>query len=196
VTARRREREHPEWEELESWRRPRGIFVVAELDGGVAERVGELQQRFDPKLAALLPPHITVIGSSGVGPILPGTSVDELQAALSPIASTTPPLILPVGRPTRFMQTNIIVLPLDPHGPIRALHERIRQSGLRFAAAKFTFTPHVTLSFFPTLNRDAREELLAVRIDEPIHIETLHCSLTNDPQPPRDVWRVRLSGSA
>ena len=51
--------------------------------------------------------------------------------------------------PVRFMQTNVVVLPLDPHGPIRELHDRIKASGLLHERPRFTFTPHVTLSFFP-----------------------------------------------
>jgi 2'-5' RNA ligase len=190
---------HAEWDggdEFESWQRPRGIFVIAELDGPMAERVLELQQRFDPKLAAQLPPHVTLIGSSGAGPIAPGTSMDDLRAALGPIAASTPPLTLPVSQPTRFMQTDIVVLPLDPHGPLRVLHDRVRGSGLRFGQAKFTFTPHVTLSFYRTLTNDERRELLAVRITDPVHIGRLQCSLTNDPQPPRRVLELDLTGPA
>ena len=58
-----------------------GIFIIAELDGAIAERVHALQARFDPKLAAELPPHVTILGSSGAGPIAPDTTVAELWRA-------------------------------------------------------------------------------------------------------------------
>ena len=48
-----------------------GIFITAELTGPVGVQVRDLQRRFDPKLANELPPHITIFGSSGAGPINP-----------------------------------------------------------------------------------------------------------------------------
>ena len=124
-----------------------GIFVLSEIGGPLGERIRDVQRRFDPKLARETPPHVTLVGSSGVGPIVPSTPVERIRDALKPIADTTPVLELPFERPHRFMQTNIVVLPLDPHGPLRRLHDRIARSGLPFARAKFTFTPHATLSF-------------------------------------------------
>jgi hypothetical protein len=51
-----------------------GIYVVADLRGDVGERVREIQRRYDPKLAAVAPPHVTLTGSSGLGPIDPATT--------------------------------------------------------------------------------------------------------------------------
>ena len=44
---------------------------------------------YDPRMAAELPPHITITGSSGMGPIAPETTDEELRRALEPIAQTT-----------------------------------------------------------------------------------------------------------
>lgn len=176
------------------WRRPKGIFVLAPVCGPVGERILELQRRYDPKLAAAHAPHVTLVGSSGVGPIEAGTSLEAVRAALEPIARATPPVEVRFGAPTRFMQTNIVSLPLDPNGPVRALYERLRGSGLPFGPARFAFTPHVTLSYFPTLDRQRERELLAVRIPEPVVLARLELSLTNDPQPPRRLFELPLGG--
>jgi hypothetical protein len=93
------------------------------------------------------------------------------------------------------MQTDIVVLPLDHHGPLRDLHERIATSGLSFQPARFSFTPHVTLSFFRTLTRQQRRELLEVRLDEPLLVDHLRCSLTDEPLPPRAMFELSLSGA-
>jgi hypothetical protein len=66
-----------------------------------------------------------------------------------------------------------VVLPIDPHGPIRALHERVKTSGIAFAKPRFAFTPHCTLSFYPQLTRDRLRDLLAIRIDEPVQIDRI-----------------------
>lgn len=177
------------------WRPGTGIYVIAPLQPSLAAVVGDIQSRFDPKLARMLPPHITVVGSSGAGPIAPTTSVDALRTTLSPIAATTPPMTLALGRPVRFMQTEIIVLPLRPHGPLRELHERIARSGLVYAPPRFAFTPHITLSFYRELSSQERRGLLSLRIDEPAELTTIECSLSNDPQPSRHLLTLPLLGT-
>jgi 2'-5' RNA ligase len=177
----------------ERWRRPAGLFVLGVIDGPAADRIAEVQRRFDPKFAAAHRPHLTLTGSSGVGPIAPDTPLDDARAALDRVARATPPLDLVFGAPTRFMQTNVFSLPLDPHGALRTLHERIARSGLGFGPVRFTFTPHVTLSFYPTLSRDRARELLAVRIVEPARLTRLTVSATDDPLPPRPLFEVVLS---
>jgi 2'-5' RNA ligase len=176
------------------WRRPAGMFVLGPVGGPAADVVHALQRRYDPKLAAAHWPHVTLTGSSGVGPIAPGTPVDRVRETLQSIARTTAPLALAFEPPTRFMQTNIVSLPLDPHGPLRALHDRIAASGLPFGPARFTFTPHVTLSFYPTLTRDSARALLALRVTEPGMITRLLLSATADPFPPTILADVPLLG--
>ena len=178
------------------WRRAKGIFIIAPIGGSAGEIITAAQRRFDPKLAAMGTPHITINGSSGTGPIMPGTTESELRAALEPILRETPPLTLPFGKPMRFMQTNIVSLPLDPHGALRDFHERIKKSGLRFLPARFAFSPHATLSYFPTLSRKVEREVLAVRVVEPFVLERIELSLTNDPQPPKSLFELALTGQA
>ena len=97
-------------------------------------------------------------------------------------------------RPHRFMQTEIVSLPLDPHGPLRTLHERIARSGLRFMPARFQFTPHVTLSFYPTLTLKRERELLSLRVPEPCIVERMQVYLTRDPQPSVKLLELELVG--
>jgi 2'-5' RNA ligase len=171
-----------------------GYFIISELSGRPRDIVREAQQRIDRRLANTSVPHITLTGSSGVGPIPLSTSIDDLDASLRPIAESTAPITAKFGVPMRFMQTDIIVLPMDPHGPLRTLHERIATSGLPFLPARYPFTPHATLSFYVTLDAAQRRELLAVRVDEPITIDRLQCYRTIDPLPPKRVLELSLTG--
>lgn len=148
-----------------------GIIILSELRSPLREQVLEIQRKWDPKLARAAHPHLTITGSSGMGPIATDTPVEELRAALEPIARETAPMTLTFLKPMKFMQRDVVVLPLDQNGPIRALHERIKKSGLRFEQERFTFTPHVTLSFFRELNNVAIEQLLAIRISEPVVVD-------------------------
>lgn len=173
----------------------RGYFIVAQITGPAREAVLDVQQWADPKLAKETRPHVTLVGSSGVGPIPPDTPVEALRDALTPVVEASAPMTLQFGRPMRFMQTDIIVLPLDPHGALRALHERIATSGLRFARARFSFSPHCTLNFFTTLTPASERRLLRVRVPEPVVIDRIQCYLTVEPVGGRQVLDLAL-GSA
>lgn len=171
-----------------------GIFVIAPLDGEVGARLAEVQATYDPRLARLGAPHITLAGSSGIGPFAPDLTADELHTHLAPIAATTAPITLRFGRPTRFMQTEIVVLPLDPHGPLRTLHERIKTSGLRAAPPRFFYTPHVTLSLYREQPPESLRELLRLRFDEPFTIDTIEAHLTRDTGESRELITLPLTG--
>jgi 2'-5' RNA ligase len=173
-----------------------GIFVLAELPGEAGAAVREIQQRFDPKLARMTPPHVTLVGSSGVGAIPSDTPLERIREALAPVAAETEPMVLPFGAPHRFMQTDIISLPLDPHGPLRTLHERLARSGLRFKPSRFVFSPHCTLNFYPTLTPQTERELLSLRVTAPAIINTLQIYLTRDPQPSKLLFELPLGGAA
>ena len=172
-----------------------GIIIVSELSGPLRERILELQRRFDPKLAASLPPHLTITGSSGMGPISSRTTPEELRRALVPITSTTPPMDLEFTMPTRFMQTNVVVLPLDPYGPLREFHDRIKASGLLHERPRFTFTPHVTLSFFPQLTDETLRELMAVRIGDRVRVGRIQCYETRAVTETKKVLELSLTGA-
>lgn len=150
-----------------------GIIVMSELHGVLADRVHEIQQRFDPRMAAELPPHITITGSSGMGPISPDTTDDDLRIVLERVAAATSPFSIRLEPPMRFMQSLVVVMNVEPNGPIRALHERIKSSGLAYEAPRFTFTPHCTLSFYPELSPRQLRDLLRIRIDEAVPIDAI-----------------------
>jgi 2'-5' RNA ligase len=95
----------------------------------------------------------------------------------------------------RFMQTNIIVLPVDPHGPLRTLHERIATSGLRFARPRFMYSPHCTLSFYQTMTPEMQRRILSVHVDAPVIIDRLQFYYSLDPQPARKVLELALGAS-
>jgi 2'-5' RNA ligase len=157
-----------------------GIFIIAPIAGPVGARIAELQAMHDPRILKLGPPHVTIAGSSGVGPIASNTPIEELELKLGPIAANTAPMSLRFGRPTKFMQTKIVVLPLDPHGAVRALHERIKLSGLRSAPPRFFFTPHVTLSLYRELPQEELSALLRERFDEPVWVDRIEAFLTQE----------------
>lgn len=173
-----------------------GIFILAELPGEIGERIRAINERYDPKLARYKPPHITLAGSSGAGPIPPSTDIEEMRKKLEPIAAQTAPLTLRFRPAQRFMHTDIIVLPIDAHGPIRVLHDRLVTSGLPFTRARYTFSPHCTLSLYPSLDAKSIRELLSTRIPDPFVIGAIQLYHTRDPQPSRKLLELPLTGGS
>jgi 2'-5' RNA ligase len=117
-----------------------------------------------------------------------------MRQRLEPIAAQTAPISLSFQLPRRFMQTDIIVLPIDSHGPIRVLHDKIATSGLPFTRARYTFSPHCTLSLYQSLDAKSIRELLKTRIPEPFVISAIQVYHTRDPQPSRKLLELRLTG--
>jgi 2'-5' RNA ligase len=171
---------------------PAGIFIIGEIRGELGDRLAAITAQYDPKLARSKPPHLTLTGSSGLGPLPPDLPVTEIAARLEHVTTGTGPIELRFGPPTRFMQSTIVSLPLDPHGPLRVLHDRVAQSGLPFGRARYTFTPHVTLSLYATLSSEAVRELMEVRVTEPYLLDALQIYLTRDPQPARKLLDLPL----
>lgn len=171
-----------------------GIFILGELEGEQAARIRAIQQRFDPRLARELPPHVTLIGSSGAGPIAPDSKVDELRAAVESVTKVTPPLSLTFQPALRFIGREIVVLPLDPHGPLRALHDRLVESGIRYDTARWPFTPHCTLNYYATLTPESLRPLLAVRETEQWRLHTLRVYHSRDAQAPKHLFDAPLLG--
>ncbi|MBA3853885.1 MAG: hypothetical protein C0503_05685 [Gemmatimonas sp.] len=171
-----------------------GIFITTELEGELAARIHALQMEFDPKMARALPPHITLTGSSGAGPLPPDTPVALMREKLAPVAASTAPITLSFGHPERFIGRNIVSLRLDPHGPLRALHEAIKQCGLPFQPARWPFTPHCTLNLYPELTQAKLRKMLALRIAEPFTVRIIKVYHTREPQPPVLLFELPLTG--
>ena len=173
-----------------------GIFILAELPAEIADQIRAINERYDPKLSRYKPPHLTLAGSSGAGPIPPSTTVEEMREKLEPITLDTAPITLSFQAAQRFMQTNILVLPVDSHGPLRILHDRIVASGLPFTRARYTFSPHATLSLYQSLDAKSIRELLKTRIPEPFVLKAIQLYHTRDPQPSRKLLELPLSGGS
>lgn len=171
-----------------------GIFVTVELEGALAERIRAVQLRHDPKLANEFPPHVTLVGSSGAGPIDPGSTVAELRGCISGVAERTAPLEVRFEPAMRFIGREIVVLPIDPNGPVRALHEALKTSGVRYSVARWPFTPHCTLNYYATLDAPRLKELLKVREPDAWTIHTLRVYHTREGERPKLLFDAGLKG--
>ncbi len=173
-----------------------GIYIVADLHGEQADRIAALIREIDPKYANFFRPHVTLTGSSGAGVLPAGTPPHEVRAALDRVAAEVAPLDFVFGPPEKFPATNIIVLPLPVHGPVRWLHDRIAMSGLPFGAPKFAFTPHCTVHLFRTMTDATWQRARRFRVRAPIRVDRIQAYVTREPQAPVLLCDVALRGGA
>jgi 2'-5' RNA ligase len=171
-----------------------GVFITAELEGEIAARVRRVQEAHDPKLAREFPPHVTLIGSSGAGPIDPATPREELHRAITAVTNRTRAIEVHFGPATRFIGREIVVLPIAPHGAIRELHDALKASGLRYETARWPFTPHCTLNYYATLTPERLKALTEVREPEPWLLHTLRVYHTRDGQRAQLLFDAKLKG--
>jgi 2'-5' RNA ligase len=176
-----------------------GIVVVAEIGGEIGRRIHAAQERYDPRMAAELPPHLTLVGSSGIGPISVRTAPERLRETLLPVTETSSAMTLQFESPMRFMQSQVVVLPVDPNGPVRTLHEgitaRIRAAGITTERPRFTFTPHCTLNLYRELPTAELRELLALRFEEPFVVDAIQVYRATGPAGTERLFELRLGAT-
>lgn len=170
-------------------------YVCLDLPSPVAERVLSIRQHQRDEFRAVLPAEITVAGSGGVGPLDPGQDPDVVFAILERIAGETPPIEASFGSVIRFPQTDIFVLTLNDVRPLRALHERIAQSGICFKPIVYDFTPHCTLRSWSPVFENEAADLLSLQLTESFVLDTMSVYML-DKLPMSLLQRVRLTGSA
>ena len=172
---------------------PAGIFVLGELTGVGADEIQAVVNAHDPRLARRSPrPHLTLAGSSGIGPAAATTSAAELGELLGPVAAGTNPIVLELGAPERFPATDIVVLPVAARGKIRELHDRLATSGIHWARPRFAFSPHVTLNLYRELTRERLRELLDFRVAGAVTLGAIECVYTQEPNEARVMLRLPL----
>ena len=140
----------------------------------------------DPVQHRLIPAHVTLCREDELAGIDAAVMAERLAGAA--------PITLRFGPPERFIGRNIVSLRLDPHGPLRALHEALATCGLPFGPTRWPFTPHCTLNLYPELTAEKLRAMLAVRIEEPFTVQTLKVYHTREPQPPVLLLTLPLEG--
>ena len=137
-----------------------GIFILAPINGPVGERIAQVQAEYDPQLARLGPPHVTLAGSSGMGPIAPAPRWTSCATLSAPIAEQTAPIELQFGRRRGSCRRRSSCSRSIRTVRCARCTSAIKTSGLRAAAPRFYFTPHVTLSLYREQPREAMRALL------------------------------------
>ena len=118
--------------------------VVLEMPPEVWEPVIKLRGAFDQDKARF-PVEITLVGSSGVGPISSGQSSEEVIAAVQHAFKYVGPVRFRFSEITHFPSTCIYYLAPEDRTVFDRLHRLLLGSGLRYEECPFPYTPHCTI---------------------------------------------------
>ena len=170
-----------------------GIFVIAPIGGDVGARIAELQRQYDPRLGALgQAPHVTLVGSSGMGPIAPDTTREELSRAAR-AHRRGHPADRPPLRPADALHADTDRrAPARPARPPPHPARAPQDGGLPRGAPALLL--HAARDAQPPSRAATRRlaSLLRERFDEPVTIDSLEAHLTKDTGESRELVRVSL----
>ncbi|HZD23685.1 MAG TPA: 2'-5' RNA ligase family protein, partial [Acidimicrobiia bacterium] len=94
---------------------------------------------------------------------------------LDRVATETPPIEARFGPVLRFPGTDIFALTAQDPTPFVDLHERLRESGVKFLESPFPFIPHCTLrgQVSGAPSRQEIADLMTVGIESSFRCETI-----------------------
>ena len=173
-----------------------GIFIIAPIPGPMGDRIAALQEAARPANPQAWPPHVTLAGLVGHGPDRRehGRRAELEAAPRRRSRPTRRPSRSASERPTRFMQTEIVVLPLDPHGPLRALHERIKTERPAQRTAPLLLHAARDAQPLPRAAAGRAEFAAAWKFDDPV-VHEIEAHLTRDTGESTKLLTLPLAGS-
>lgn len=168
-------------------------YICMDVPEPQYSRVMAVRQRHCERLPNI-PVELTVAGSSGVGAIRAQLDPGDVVARLARFCAVTPPITAEFGAVVRFPATDIFVFSMADPIPFEALHDGLKQTGVRFEPSRFPFFPHCTLRMAGPLTDAAVSELFALRMPGTFTLATLSLYQRTPDDAIHKVWTGRLSG--
>jgi hypothetical protein len=156
-------------------------YVVAEIPEPTRSEIQALRDSFSTP-TALLPVEITLLGSSGTGPIPVGTSISFIQEQIDSLLSTVSSWEVSFSEIRIFPNTSIVYLAPTDRQPFDHCHKILRYSSLPTLPSKFSYNPHCTLRSGPATTLELASALerkfpQASFMIEMISVYSAHCDL-------------------
>lgn len=147
-------------------------YVVAEIPEPVRSEIQALRKSFGTP-TALLPVEVTLLGSSGAGPIPAGTPIQTIQKQIDLLFAHVTPWNVSFAGIRVFPNTAIAYLaPVDRDGFDR-IHAILRDSSIPHTESTFPFTPHCSLRSGPATPGELSKVLQHSFPMEPFNIDTI-----------------------
>lgn len=169
-------------------------FIVLDLPSPIAETIRKLRGEYDPK-RILVPAEITLAGSCGLGPVLPGQETAFVTEEIARIAGNYPPFETAFKQVETFPGSDITFLSLADEKPFWELHEAFASSKIRFRENPYPYRPHCTLILREeNMEEDLMEKLSAQIPREKFVLEMISFYTLSSPNECELIFKVPLSG--
>ena len=119
-------------------------YVVVEIPEPIRGEIQSLRDEFATPTSRL-PVEITLFGSSGVGPIPAGISVESIVHEVETVFSSIDPWDVVFDGIRVFPNTSIAYLVPSERAPFDRAHNLLRNSALPRSKNQFPYNPHCTL---------------------------------------------------
>lgn len=123
-------------------------YLVADVPEPVRSRIQALREAFGTP-TALLPVEITLLGSSGVGPIPAGTPIRVIQEQIDLLFAPIAPWDVSFSGIRVFPDTAIAYLAPVDRCCFDRIHSMLRDSALPRTESEFPYNPHCSLRCGP-----------------------------------------------
>ena len=120
------------------------VYIDLPLPPRIAGFIRRIREKFDPP-RAFLPAEITLTGSSGLGHVAPGQTLDSVAAEMDRIAASFAPFSASFDNVERFPGTDIYFLNVKDPAPFEELHRAFAASSIVFLPSPYPYRPHCTL---------------------------------------------------
>lgn len=144
-------------------------YVIAELEGEVCHVVTDCRRKFNPQ-AVDWPVDITIAGSSGVGPVSIGQSLESVVEKLSPIFKMSERFTFDFLSVRNFPNSGVYYFEPERER-FDSLHELAINCDVKFEANRFSYNPHCTLRFGSTADAGVEKYLYSLKPPKVVNVK-------------------------
>ena len=124
-------------------------YITVDIPEPINSTVKKLRRRYG-NVHEQIPVEITIAGSSGVGPIPIGTSLELICSEVDKISQELHSFEMSFGRMTKFPNTTLSYLEPSDRSLFDQWHELFTSSEIPFSENTFPYNPHCTIRRFTT----------------------------------------------
>ncbi len=147
-------------------------YIVADIPEPIRSKIQAMRESFGTP-TALLPVEITLLGSSGVGPIPAGTSIQAIQEQIDLLFAPIAPWNASFAEIRAFPNTAIAYLSPSDRDCFDRIHAILRGSAIPYTESAFPFNPHCSLRSGAATPQELSRVLEHSFPVEPFRIDTI-----------------------
>jgi hypothetical protein len=139
------------------------VYIGVDIPEPLSGEVTGIRQKLET-VVSNLPNMVALTGSSGKGPIPPGTELTPILERLSDICLQTQQWSLRFKDVSRFPNTDIFILSIVDRKPFDDFHGKLSETDISFSPIAYPYTPHCVLRAGPNFKTGHREYLSSLKV--------------------------------